>query len=169
MQPREYCVESQFHADYVFWLNCFIEQLNVHEIYWFGLRSPCVIKCFFDFFSVQRNTTNACFKFSRHYQRSRTGQLENTYRAKGEYRLFCIIGTPPSGLQDFMTSHSRVNLGCVTSQGNSVTYIVRSYHLLKSTFSWKAVLSLDLFHRTISVFAPFLGRLFRVAYLFFYH
>lgn len=33
--------------------------------------------------------------------------------------------------------------------------------------------SLDLFHRTISVFAPFLGRLyrnlFRVAYLFFYH
>ena len=128
-----------------------------------------MIKSFDDFVSVQRNTTNACFKFSRHYQRSRTGQLENTYRAKGEYRLFCIIGTPPSGLQDFMTSHSRVNLGCVTSQGNSVTYIVRFYHLLKSTFSWKAVLLLDLFHRTISVFAPFLGRLFRVAYLFFYH
>lgn len=45
--------------------------------------------------------------------------------------------------------------------------------MLKSPFSWKAVLSLDLFHRTISVFAPFLGRLyrnlFRVAYLFFYH
>ena len=45
--------------------------------------------------------------------------------------------------------------------------------MLKSTFSWKAVPSLDLFHRTISVFALFLGRLyrnlFRVAYLFFYH
>ena len=135
MRPREYYVESQFHADYVFWLNCFIEQLNVHEIYWFGLRRPCVVKCFFDFVSVQRNTTNACFKFSRHYQRSRTGQLENTYRAKGEYRLFCIIGTPPSGLEDFMTSHSRVNLGCVTSHLISFTEQFPCLHRFQAVFT----------------------------------
>lgn len=43
--------------------------------------------------------------------------------------------------------------------------------MLKSPFSWKAVLSLDLFHRTISVFAPFLGRLYRNLFrvAFFYH